>query len=71
MQPAEGARLDSGAADDALDLLLQNLLAQLPESFDVPPLRRALGETPLPTQLVFIQELERWNAVGAFTSNVC
>jgi hypothetical protein len=40
----------------------RDILAKLPEPFDLPAVRRELG-TPGPTQVVLLQELERWNAV--------
>ena len=40
--------------------IAKDVQAKLPELFDIPKINKAIG-TPSPTQVVLLQELERWN----------
>ena len=51
--------------EDSVGATVRDILARLPpEPFDLPLLRRRLG-VPSPTQIVLLQELERWEALVA------
>jgi dynein heavy chain len=40
----------------------RDIQAKIPEAFDLPLLKKEIG-VPSPTQVVLLQELERWNHV--------
>lgn len=59
LQPRTGGSGTGMSREDFVAAVARDIEAKLPEPFDIPVLRRKLG-VPSPTQIVLLQELERW-----------
>ena len=62
LQPRTSSGGGGTSREDFIDTTAQNIIKRLPEPFDINMLKKAIG-TPKPTQIVLLQELERWNAL--------
>nr|AML30863.1 axonemal inner arm dynein heavy chain 7 [Marsilea vestita] len=60
LQPRGGANKGGIKREDIINNVATDLLAKLPQAFDLPKIRKEFG-TPTPIQVVLLQELERWN----------
>lgn len=64
LQPRTGGGGGGVGREEFIGRVAHDISAKIPEPFDLPQLRKELG-TPSPTQVVLLQELERWNNVLA------
>ncbi|GLI59150.1 hypothetical protein VaNZ11_000978 [Volvox africanus] len=64
LQPRTGGGGGGVGREEFIGGVARDIFAKIPEPFDLPQLRKELG-TPSPTQVVLLQELERWNNVLA------
>lgn len=62
LQPRVGAAAGGISREAFVGSVASDIAAKIPEPFDVPLLAKGLG-VPMPTQVVLLQELERWNGV--------
>lgn len=62
MQTSEGGEAGGINKEEYVGQVCQDLEAQLPELFDVYNIRKKF-EVPVPTQIVLLQELERFNVL--------
>nr|Q9SMH3.1 RecName: Full=Dynein-1-alpha heavy chain, flagellar inner arm I1 complex; AltName: Full=1-alpha DHC; AltName: Full=Dynein-1, subspecies f [Chlamydomonas reinhardtii]CAB56598.1 1-alpha dynein heavy chain [Chlamydomonas reinhardtii] len=70
LQPRTGGGGGGVAREEFIGGVARDIAAKIPEPFDLPQLRKELG-TPSPTQVVLLQELERWNSVlGVMVSSL-
>ena len=63
MQPRTGTSGSGVSREEFVGGVARDINSKIPEPFDVQLLRKAIG-VPSPTQVVLLQELERWNKVG-------
>ncbi|KAL7749213.1 hypothetical protein RI367_005365 [Sorochytrium milnesiophthora] len=61
LQPRTSAGAGGISRDDFIDNIAKDVLGRIPAAFDVVRVRKQLGGTPSPTQIVLLQELDRWN----------
>eukprot|EP00002_Diphylleia_rotans_P017763 TRINITY_DN3442_c0_g1_i2.p1 TRINITY_DN3442_c0_g1~~TRINITY_DN3442_c0_g1_i2.p1 ORF type:complete len:3137 (-),score=716.67 TRINITY_DN3442_c0_g1_i2:70-9480(-) len=61
MQPRIGSASGGISRDDYIKNLAIDLQAKIPDPFDLHRTAKVLGDTITPTQVVLLQELERWN----------
>lgn len=61
MQPRTGGAAGGGAREAHVAAVATDLMAKVPKPFDTQAIKKGLG-VPEPTQVVLLQELERWNA---------
>lgn len=64
LQPRTGSGGGGVGREEFIAGVARDIAAKIPEPFDLPQLRKEMG-TPSPTQVVLLQELERWNGVLA------
>lgn len=66
LQPRSGAGGGAGGVgrEEFIAGVVRDVSAKIPEPFDLPQLRKEMG-APSPTQVVLLQELDRWNGVLA------
>ncbi|KXZ49756.1 DHC2 protein [Gonium pectorale] len=64
LQPRTGGGGAGVGREEFIAGVARDISAKIPEPFDLPQLRKELG-SPSPTQVVLLQELERWNGVLA------
>lgn len=70
LQPRQGGSTAGMSREEFISGVAKDIAAKIPEPFDMPQLRKEIG-TPSPTQVVLLQELERWNGVlGAMVSSL-
>lgn len=62
LQPRTGGKGQGLSREDFVANVARDIVAKLPAPFDIPALRRRLG-VPSPTQIVLLQELERWEVL--------
>ena len=67
LQPRTGAATGGISRDEFIAGVARDIAAKIPEPFDLPLLHKQLG-APTPTQVVLLQEVERWNGVLAAMS---
>jgi dynein heavy chain len=60
LQPRTNDGAGGISREDFISNIANDIQSKLPQSFDVPRLYKSFG-TPSPTQIVLLQELERWN----------
>lgn len=65
LQPRSAGAGGGASRESLIEAVARDILAKIPEPFDLPVLRKEIG-VPSPTQVVLLQELERWNTY-AFT----
>jgi dynein heavy chain len=51
--------------ESLIEGVAKDIIAKIPQPFDLPVLRKEIG-IPSPTQVVLLQELERWNECDPF-----
>ena len=49
--------------EDFIDKIASDVLAKIPEEFELDKIRKRYGLDVTPTTIVLLQELERWNAL--------
>ncbi|PNH08033.1 Dynein-1-alpha heavy chain, flagellar inner arm I1 complex [Tetrabaena socialis] len=64
LQPRTGGGGGGVGREEFIGGVARDISLKIPEPFDLPQLRKELG-APSPTQVVLLQELERWNGVLA------
>lgn len=62
LQPRSAETTSGQSREDRIAQVAVEIQSQLPESFDVVAVRKQFP-TPKPTQIVLMQELDRWNAL--------
>ncbi|CAG9462277.1 unnamed protein product [Pedinophyceae sp. YPF-701] len=62
LQPRVGGTSGGVSREEFIGGVVSDVLAKLPEPFDLPVLRKKIG-VPTPVQVVLLQELDRWNIV--------
>jgi dynein heavy chain len=67
LQPRTGNATGGISRDEFIAGVARDVAAKIPEQFDLPLLHKQLG-APTPTQVVLLQEVERWNSVLAAMS---
>lgn len=60
LQPRTAGTGTGITREELIEKTAKDILQALPDTFDMPQLRKELG-LPSPTQVVLLQELERWN----------
>lgn len=60
LQPRTAGTGTGITREEFIEKTAKDILQALPDTFDMPQLRKELG-LPSPTQVVLLQELERWN----------
>jgi dynein heavy chain len=68
MQPRAGSGGGGVSRDEFVGGVARDIAGKIPAPFDLPLLRKQLG-APSPTQVVLLQEVERWNDVLAAMSS--
>ncbi|KAJ3349859.1 Dynein heavy chain 10, axonemal [Entophlyctis luteolus] len=63
LQPRTADGSGGISREDFISGIAADIQTKIPDSFDVPKIYKALGTTPSPTQVVLLQELERWNTL--------
>ena len=61
MRSSEGSGSGGSNKDEYLDSVIDDIQNKIPEIYDILAIRKELGENLKPTQVVLIQELERFN----------
>merc|ERR1711920_58379 len=61
LQPRTAASGESMSREDYIGIIASDILSKVPEQVDVYPIRKNIGLHPTPTQVVLLQELDRWN----------
>jgi dynein heavy chain, axonemal len=61
MRSSDGGSSSSGAGDSFLNNTIESTLKRIPELYDVILIRKQFGENLRPTQVVLVQELERFD----------
>ena len=61
LQPQTGGSETGISREDFISEVASGIQAKLPEVFDLERVKNGFGMTPSPTQVVLMQELERWN----------
>jgi dynein heavy chain len=70
LQPRTGDGAAGMSREDFITNIATDVLKRCPPPFDLPKIAKAIG-TPSPTQVVLLQELDRWNQlVFAMTSSL-
>nr|CCA14061.1 PREDICTED: similar to hCG1811879 putative [Albugo laibachii Nc14] len=64
LQPRSAENTSGQSREDRIAQVAMEIQSQLPQSFDVSAVRKQFT-APSPTQIVLIQELDRWNALNA------
>ena len=64
LQPRTAGTGTGITREDFIGNTAREILQAIPDTFDLPQLRKELG-IPSPTQVVLLQELERWNQCAA------
>ncbi|KAJ3144485.1 Dynein heavy chain 10, axonemal [Geranomyces variabilis] len=62
LQPRTAEGAGGISREEFISNIASDIQAKLPQTFDIPRIYKAIG-TPSPTQVVLLQELERWNAL--------
>jgi dynein heavy chain len=62
LQPRVGRAAGGISREVLVAGVARDIAAKIPEPFDLPLLAKGMG-VPTPTQVVLLQELERWNGV--------
>ena len=62
LQPRVGTSGSGVSREVFIGNVARDVSSKIPEPFDVPLLRKSIG-VPSPTQVVLLQETERWNKV--------
>ena len=62
LQPRVGTSGSGISRETFIGNVARDVSSKIPEPFDVPLLRKSIG-VPSPTQVVLLQETERWNKV--------
>lgn len=62
LQPRVGGKKTGVSREEFIGNVARDILSKIPDPFDLPVLRKEIG-IPSPTQVVLLQELERWNRV--------
>lgn len=65
LQPRVGSSGSGISREAFIGNVARDVSSKIPEPFDVPLLRKSIG-IPSPTQVVLLQETERWNKVGCW-----
>eukprot|EP00798_Chlamydomonas_sp_ICE-L_P031818 gene31818-7022_t len=62
LQPRTGVVSGGVSREEFIGSVAKDIQAKIPEQFDMPLIKKDIGQ-PSPTQVVLLQELERWNMV--------
>ncbi len=68
LQPRTGESVGGISREDFIAQIAQDIQGRLPELFDVARIYKSIG-TPSPTQVVLLQELDRWNVLVSTMSS--
>jgi dynein heavy chain len=63
LQPQTATSGSGISREDFICQVAEGILAKIPDPFDLDHVRRGLQVPPTPTQVVLLQELERWNTL--------
>ncbi|TPX78384.1 hypothetical protein CcCBS67573_g00352 [Chytriomyces confervae] len=61
LQPRTSEGSGGISREDFIAGIANDIQTKLPVTFDIPKIYKGIGTTPSPTQVVLLQELERWN----------
>ncbi|POM59710.1 hypothetical protein PHPALM_31519 [Phytophthora palmivora] len=65
LQPRSAQSGSGISREDHIGNVASDIQSKVPEPVDVDQIRKKLGLTPTPTQIVLLQELDRWNLLTA------
>ncbi|KAE9205971.1 Dynein heavy chain 10, axonemal [Phytophthora fragariae] len=65
LQPRSAQSGAGVSREDHIGNVASDIQSKVPEPVDVDQIRKRLGLTPIPTQVVLLQELDRWNLLTA------
>ncbi|OQR86956.1 flagellar inner arm dynein 1 heavy chain alpha [Achlya hypogyna] len=65
LQPRSAGSGGGISREDYITSIATDIESKVPEAVDVGLIRKRLGGTPTPTQVVLLQELDRWNVLTA------
>ncbi|OQR81950.1 dynein heavy chain, partial [Thraustotheca clavata] len=69
LQPRSAGSGGGVSREDYITLIATDIETKVPDTVDVPLIRKRLGGTPTPTQVVLLQELDRWNVLTLKMAN--
>ena len=69
MRSSEGSASAQGSTDNFLNYTIESTLKRIPEVYDVVIIRKQFSEVLRPTQVVLVQELERFNKLILLMTN--
>lgn len=70
LQPRTAGTGTGTTREEFIGQAAKDILQAIPDSFDLYQLRKELG-VPSPTQVVLLQELERWNQCVSHIEHAC